>query len=341
MGCGGLGGVIAAHLHELDHPVYAVSRNPEIAAAVTERGFRLRGDGGPRTVRGVIYREIPAEIGPFQAIVLATQPQDLEGAARAAAPHLAEDGVMVCLQNGLCEERVAAILGDRGRVAGAIVAWGATMVEPGIYDRTSSGGFTIGMLDGGSSAALDSLAILLEAIGPVQKTENLVGARWSKLAINCAISALGAASGQRLGQLVRSRWLRRLTLEIMSETVAIAQREGVALEKVSGTLDLEWMALTPSEQRARAGSVSLASKHAMLLAVGMRYRRLRSSMLAAIERGRRPPIDFLNGEIVRRATRLEIPAPVNRALVDLVERVAAGELSPDRRHLREVYQRTR
>ena len=38
---------------------------------------------------------------------------------------------------------------------------------------------------------LDDLARILEAVGPTSVTDNLAGARWSKLAINCAISSLG------------------------------------------------------------------------------------------------------------------------------------------------------
>jgi alpha-L-fucosidase 2 len=37
---------------------------------------------------------------------------------------------MICLQNGLCEERIARIAGPE-RTFGGIVAWGASMVEPG------------------------------------------------------------------------------------------------------------------------------------------------------------------------------------------------------------------
>ena len=112
-----------------------------------------------------------------------------------------------------------------------------------------------------------------------------MGARWSKLAINCAISSLGTVGGERLGVLMRHRFVRRLALEIMTETVLVARALGVRLEKVSGTLDLDWIALTDAE-RVSAGSPGLVAKHALLLAVGARFRRLRSSMLAAIERGR-------------------------------------------------------
>src|SRR5262249_37220480 len=116
---------------------------------------------------------------------------------------------------------------------------------------------------------------------------------------------------------------RRLALEIMTEAVAVARAEGIALEKVAGTLDLEWIALTDAD-RAAAASVSLTAKHALLLAVGLRYRRMRSSMLAAIERGRTPAIDFLNGEVVARGTAQGVPTPINRKICEAVWAIAKG-----------------
>jgi 2-dehydropantoate 2-reductase len=236
---------------------------------------------------------------------------------------------MVVLQNGLCEERIGRICGE-ARVIGAVVAWGASMPEPGVYDRTASGGFTIGRLRGEPDEACRRLGEVLEAIGPVSYTSNLLGARWSKLALNCAISSLGTIAGERLGPLVRVRRYRRLALEIMTEVVWVARAEGVRLEKVAGTLDLEWIALTDSERAARLGSPALTAKHALLMAVGLRYRRMRSSMLAAIERGRTPAIDFLNGEVVDRARAHGIEVPVNTRVVELVHAIARGELVSSR-----------
>ena len=45
-----------------------------------------------------------------------------------------------------------------------------------------SGGFTIGRPQGAVDGAVRSLSSLLEVIGPVTLTDNLLGARWSKLA---------------------------------------------------------------------------------------------------------------------------------------------------------------
>jgi len=176
------------------------------------------------------------------------------------------------------------------------------------------------------------VAELLEAIGPTTLTHNLRGARWSKLALNCAVSALGTIAGDRLGPLVRVRRYRRLALEIMTEAVAVARAEGIALEKVAGTLDLEWIALSDAD-RAATASVSLTAKHALLLAVGLRYRRMRSSMLASIERGRPPAIDFLNGEIVARGEKRGVPTPVNQKICEAVWAIAKREQKSSREAL--------
>jgi 2-dehydropantoate 2-reductase len=337
MGAGGIGGVVAATLTELGGAVTAVSTNAEIRAAVDKGGFRITDEGGERTVRGWIA---PEPEGSYDLCILATQPPSVEDAARTALPHLADGAQVVVLQNGLCEDRIAAIVGA-DRVIGAIVAWGATMPAPGRYERTASGGFQIGRLSGalhersdGIDADLRRVAELLEAIGPVTLTQNLRGARWSKLALNCAVSALGTIAGERLGPLVLVRRYRRLALEAMTECVEVARAEGVALEKVAGTLDLEWIALSDADRTAR-GSASLTAKHALLLAVGLRYRRMRSSMLAAIERGRTPAIDFLNGEVVTRGQRHGIATPVNARIVETVWEIAAGR----RRSARETLDR--
>jgi 2-dehydropantoate 2-reductase len=339
MGAGGIGGIVAGSLTEIGASVTAVTTNASIADAVREHGFRLRGDGVVRTVRGRVELGVPAG-AVYDLVILATQPPQVEEAARAALPSLAEEGNMVVLQNGLCEARIAKLAGE-GRVLGAIVAWGASMPEPGLYDKTAAGGFTIGRLAGGEpDEAARRLGGLFESIGPVSHTQNLRGARWSKLALNCAISSLGTIAGERLGPLVRIRRYRRLALDVMTEVVEVARCEKVRLEKVAGTIDLDWIALTEAEKLAR-GSAGLTAKHTLLMGVGLRYRRMRSSMLAAIERGRTPAIDFLNGEVVDRARLHGVPAPVNQRVVDTVHAIARGELASSRALLDKIYDESR
>ena len=315
-----------------------MTTNAEIRAAVVRHGFRLRERARTGQCPGGSSRAPPTD-ERFDVIVLATQPPQVEEAARAALPALAEDGAMVVLQNGLCEARIARIAGAE-RVIGGIVAWGASMPEPGLYDRTAQGGFTLGRMSGEPDELVRRVGTLFEAIGPVTYTSNLLGARWSKLALNCAISSLGTIGGDWLGPLARVRRVRRLFLEIITEVVQVARKEQVRLEKVSGTVDLEWIALTDAE-RKKVGSPGLTAKHALLLAIGLRYRRMRSSMLAAIERGRTPAIDFLNGEVVDRAKLHGVPTPVNSRVVDLVHAIARGEERSSRALIDKLYDETR
>jgi 2-dehydropantoate 2-reductase len=339
MGCGGIGGIVAANLAARGAAPAVVTHNADIAAAINAAGFVVRDDDGERCVPGRATTVLPNDAGIFDVVLLATQPPQVEAAARAALPHLHPDGVMVCFQNGVVESRVAAIAGAE-RVIGAIVVWGASMPRPGVYERTSAGGFVIGRLDGADDPRLDIVAPLLAPTGEVERTRNLRGARWSKLAINCAISSLGTIGGERLGELMRHRFVRRLGLEVMSEAVAVARRSDIQLEKVSGTLDLNWIALTPADVGG-PGSPSLLAKHALLLAVGAKYRRLRSSMLAAIERGREPAVDFLNGEVVRAGAALGVPTPVNRRIQQMIHAIARRELRPDLALLRRLYDESR
>ena len=336
VGCGGIGGVLLSRLLEAGHRVAAVARREEIAQVLRAPGPRLRDEKGERTVHGALEVFVqPPPTGVYDFILLATPPTGVEEAARDTAHLLASEGLLAVLANGLCEELAARAVGE-ARVVGAVVAWGASSPETGVYVRTATGGMVLGMLGGGIDARLERLAGVLGAVCPVGLTPNLRGVRWSKLAINCAISTLGTVGGERVGPLLRQRFVRRLGLEVITEVLQVARAEGVRMEKVAGTLELDWLALG-----GEPGAGSLVLKHAVLLGVGLRYRKMRSSMLAAIERGREPPVDFLNGEVVQRARAHGLAVPVNERLWHTVHALARREQRPSLGTLRAVYEQTR
>lgn len=347
VGCGGVGGSVIARLLDAERKglvrhVVGVAGNAEIARAIGARGLRARLPSGERTVRvDVVATPSSLPPGPYDLAFLAVPPNKLEEAATSVLPHLGAHGKIVTLANGLPEERVAAVVGAE-RVVGAIVGFGASMLEPGVVEQTSDGGLTVGTLDGDVSGdGVQRVAQFLKAADDdLEVTANLRGARWSKLAINCAISSLGTIGGDRLGALMRHRYVRRLCLEVMTEVTHTAVALGVKLEKISGTIDLEWMALDDDE-RIAPGSPGLFAKHTVLLAVGAKYRRLRSSMLSAIERGREPPVDFLNGEIVARAPSVNIKVPLNAAVVDVVKAIGRGERRSSLAELQRLFDDTR
>ena len=327
VGCGGIGGVIATKLNAAQTAyVSVVSTNQEIVDAVSKHGFRMVGVGGPLSTSGPIQNAIPDEL--FDFVVLATRPPQVEEAAKQALHALRTDGVMLVLQNGLCEPRVAEVVGME-RTIGGIVSFGAGMKEPGLFELTARGGITLGHMGSGGHPKLLQIARLLAPLGRIETTQNLIGARYSKLALNCAVSGIGTVGGMALGPLLMHSQVRNLALSVMREVVLVSRAEGVKLEPIAGTFDLNWLANPTAADRGLTHWL----RHAVLLIVGLKYRRLRSSMLRAIERGRSPAVGFLNGEIVERGERHQIATPFNRAIRDTVLRIAASESSSDLSHI--------
>ncbi len=337
VGSGAIGGVTAAHLRHAGVDVTSLVTNAQTREALLRSGYRLRGHTSLRQVPDPRILERATEGVPesYDFALLAVQPPQVEQAVAEIAPLLKPAGRVVCFQNGLCEERIAATLGPE-RVLGGIVAWGASMPEPGLFDKTSAGGFTLGRLTGPIDAPCYELGRLLSSVGPVTYTSNLIGARFSKLAINCAVSTLGTLGGINVGGLLNHGFVRRLALEIITEACQVAAGLGVRLEKLATTVDVRWFALRADEPR---GSIhpSLLAKHALVYAVGRKYRRMRSSMLQAIERGRPPAVDFLNGELVTRGQRLGLAVPVNTRARDLVWEIARRERNSSLDTLRQLF----
>lgn len=325
LGCGAIGGTIAGGLTRAGHDVVAIVLNPRIEAALLSDGFRLRDLDGATTQVAPAHRPVktPAEAaGVFDLIITATPSTALETSLREVVPLLSDQGLIVTCQNGLPEDRAVAVVGNR--VAGCVVGWGATMREPGLYQRTSSGRLQIGRANP-SCPPVNDLAPILEAVSPVEVVDDLAGVRWSKLAINCVTSPFGAIGGEPLGVLLKSPNVRRLALEVFAEVAAVAEAEGVKMRPVAGTLNISRVAINDRERAARFPTPSLLFKHLILLLVGYKFRRMRSSMLYALERGRPLEIDFLSGEIVRRGAAHGVPTPVNRAIVERVRMIERRE----------------
>jgi 2-dehydropantoate 2-reductase len=344
IGVGGIGGVLAATMSRARIEVVPIARDGAVREVLAREGYRLTELDGSEWTAPVTHppaatlREAhDLDPRPFDAVVFTTQAPALEHALRDAAPAFSPNTIVVVCQNGLPEARAKRVLPGT-RVLGCVVGWGASMVAPGRYKRTSTGGLQLGDPATGearlaSDAALDALILALGASSPTALTDNFAGVRWSKLAINSVTSTLGAIGGDALGPLLMHASVRRLALEVFSELEAVATRAGVRLAKVGGTLDISSVTLTRAERRSPVPLPSLLGKHALLLAVGMKFRRMRSSMLYALERGRPPEIDFLNGEITQHGALLGVPTPVNHALITHVRQIEAGLQRPSARAL--------
>jgi len=246
----------------------------------------------------------------YGLILLCVRSTEIERALAPAAPRLKSDGAVVCLQNGFPEERAARIVGQN-RVLGAVIGWSASMIEPGEYQLTGGGDFTLG----GDSPRLEHARHVLSQAFPVHITRNLPGARWSKLAMNCAMSTLGAVSGLALGELAGRRDVRSLALRVISEVVDVARARGITLERIAGVRPDQLVHLP----------ALLA--HAAIWLAARRRPKQKTGMIALLKERRPSGIDDLNALI---------DAPLNRALTKQVREIERGERDISPQNLAEL-----
>src|SRR4029078_10432089 len=101
-GAGAIGGTLGAYLSRAGHDVRFVDSVGDHVDAINASGLTINGPIAEFTVRAPAFR--PAEIsGEWDTILLATKAHHTEAATRELAPHLARDGCVVSVQNGLNE----------------------------------------------------------------------------------------------------------------------------------------------------------------------------------------------------------------------------------------------
>lgn len=317
-GAGAVGGITAALLKRKGYNVTLAAKYREYADRITDTGLKLSGRCGEMTVRVPAVASVSEIIEKKDIILLAVKANDMADVARQALPLLKDDGYMISMQNGICEYELASIAGWE-RTAGCVVGWGATMTSPGVLQMTSDGDFIIGYPRRGPDDDLSTLASVLGTVVPVKMTDNILGHRYSKLIINSCITTMGAVSGLYLGQMLSHRRLRRVFINIIREAVAVSHAMKIRLEIFGGRLDFDRFI-------EKKGMMADLKRDLMIRVIGFKYRRLKSSSLQSLERGKPTEIDFLNGFIVAEAAKYNILVPVNAKIVEIVKLIERGEL---------------
>lgn len=318
-GIGGIGGVIAGCMAKAGYAPVLVTNNEAITDAIRDKGLRLTMHTGKSHTTPDVYTtldDVPDDV-PFDAAFLVMKAQAVVETAQAVISRISPDGYVATFQNGIVEDGVAEAVG-RERVIGVTIGWGGTMIAPGVYERTSPGNTLIGELDGSTSERLRALAAALETAGPVVMSENIMGVKWSKLAVNSTVTTIGALTGETLGEMLARPEVRRLCLAVYSEGVNTALAAGVQLERIAAD---PMMMYVPEG----AGWFTRWRKDLFMRFVGRKYGRSKASMLQSLERGRLTEVDYLNGYIVDKAKAMGVATPLNARLVELIHEIERGE----------------
>jgi 2-dehydropantoate 2-reductase len=302
-GAGAVGGVVGARLAQHGHDVVLIARGAHLDALRTD-GITVESADDRATVR------LPAYTGPDEiefndddVVLLGVKAQATKDALDALRAAASATTPVVCLQNGVENERVALRLFEH--VYAVCVMCPATHLEPGVvqaYSSPISGLLDIGRYPNGLDGTAYQIAAALQA-STFESVPRADIMRWkyTKLLMNLAnaVEAL-CGHGEPTAQLARL---------VRDEGIACLRAAGIAF--ASNEEDRERrgdrLKIRPIAGQRRGGGSSWQS-----LARGT----------GSIES------DYLNGEIVLLGRRYGVPTPANDLVRELANEAARARRPP-------------
>ena len=325
-GAGSMGTILGAFITKNGGHVDLVNHNFEHVRALKEKGAHVVGTVDfVQPVKAITPYEMA---GTYNIIFLFTKQLDNDKIVRFLIPYLTPDGVIVTLQNGIPELAISRIVGPE-HVLGCTVAWGATLLEPGVSELTSSPDsltFQLGSLSPFPNRHLHDVEALLGLMGPVIIEDNFIGTRWIKLLINASFSGLSTALGCTFGEAIRPFESRKVVQALIKECIDVATAGGIRFEPIQGK---DVITLLDYHNPVKK-NISF-----MILPLTMRkHMRLKPSMLQDLEKGRKCEVDAINGVVCSSGRELGVPTPMNDTVVEVIHRIQDGELKPCRDNLK-------
>ncbi len=284
MGAGAVGCYYGAMLAAAGHQVILIGR-PSFVEAVTVNGLILEKEGTRSSVQ-VEASSDPSAVSSARVVLICVKSGDTEQAGRDVAPHLHPAARVLSLQNGISNaETLKLILGRQ--VMPVVVYVASRIIEPGIVRHEGHGNLEL------SGQGANDIAAMLNAAGiETRVSEDVLTSLWTKLVINCAINPLSALTQSPYGTLAAIEGILPLMEDIAREAIAVAQAEGIFVP----TSVLETIRTIP---------ITMSGQY--------------SSTAQDLALGKPTEIELLNGEVVKRASRLGIAVPINRTLTLLVK----------------------
>jgi 2-dehydropantoate 2-reductase len=271
------------------HEVVLIAR-PQHVEAIARDGLRMETRTFDEQVRLAASTDAAAARGA-DLVLFCVKSMDTESAGAQLREHLRPDALVLCLQNGVDNaDRLRAVLPGQD-VAAAVVYVATEMAGPGHLRHHGRGELVIEP----SRRSAEVAAALAAAGVPTEISDNVRGALWAKLILNCAYNAVSAIAQRPYGENVRGAGIPQVMQDVVAECMAVARAENV---QVAGDIDAA----------VRKIAETMPTQF--------------SSTAQDLARGKPSEIDYLNGLIVRRGQALGVPTPVNRvlwALVKLIE----------------------
>ncbi len=301
VGGGVIGSLYAAHIARVAD-VTVLTRRPEHAAGLTERGLRVSGKSD--FTASLHATSDPADLEDAELAILATKATDLDDAAARIAGRL-PSAIVMTIQNGLGAEEIVRAHGSWPLVSAVTfmsgVRHGDAHVEYELDTETWLGPYAPTATP--FERVQDVERLLLESGLRARAFPDLRPAQWSKLIFNATVNTVAALTGlphvSAFAATADETDLGHLVRDLMNEGKRVAAAAGVELHEDPWEMNV--LAVRRGETEKAHGAYAHVP-----------------SMLEDVNARRRTEVDFITGALVREARRLGVPVPLHEAVYRLV-----------------------
>lgn len=312
MGAGSMGMILGAYIAKSGRQVDLIDANRAHVDAMNKKGAAVT---GYTEMTIPVNALTPDEMeGTYDIFFLMTKQTFNADAFASIKKHLAPDGTVVTLQNGLPEPACCKEFGE-DRVLGAPMFWGATWIAPGVSKITTPENghrrFLLGSVSGAVTPQMLEVKEILEAMCPVQVSENLLGLRWRKLMNNAVLSGMSAVIGGTMGDVMDHAASFYGATLIAREAYRTAKASRISLFYEAGEPDLNAILDFRTEEERKV-------VERFLLETEEHSRALKASMLQDLEKGKKTEVDAINGVISAAGRQYGIPTPACDLVVRLI-----------------------
>lgn len=321
MGAGSLGTILGAYVTKAGYDVVLIDPYQEHVDALNREGAHVTGTVEfTQPVKAITPDQME---GVYDLIIYMAKQTFNDTAIPQIQAHIDENSTVCVCQNGIPEYAVSKAIG-KDRVVGAPVGWGATFKGPGCSELTTEQGrlnFTLGSLDGPINDRVKKTQPILESMGEVHVSENLMGLRWTKLLMNATFSGLSSALGTTFGGVMDDDVAMGLILKIGKECLDVAAGKGITMEPYEG-YDF-YQAFKRGDKKTNEASIKLIRE------IWKPHYKLTASMAQDLMKGRKCEINDINGVVCDAGKECSVPTPVNDKVVEVVCGIQDGKYKYD------------
>ena len=329
LGTGAIGSSVGADLTMAGHDVVLIDQWPAHVEAMKADGLRVvMSDKDLHTpVRAYHLCEVCTLNPQFDIVLLAPKSYDTCWMVEFIKPYLKPDGVLVGLQNGMNDDAIAGIIGH-SRTLGCVVELSAEVFTPGLVQRNTnhqSTWFGFGELDGTVTPRLRELEEIMSCVARISLTNNIEGAKWTKLVNSSMILSVFGMLGMQSWEATEIPEVFKLCIQVGRETMAVGAALGYTLEPIFG--------FTAEELMGSTDTIVEKLLRAVLGHLGPNARKARGVVLQDYLKGRYTEVDFLSGVVVKKGKETNCPTPANAAVTEINHQIRLGLLKPERFNL--------